>query len=317
MRARRTTSVFQAERRSAAVARLAAVAILPLALAACSSDPAKEGPRPQPEGGSGGTSGVDSGPPPVCDAPGYAKDRSPLAFNGLYATIVDENGDPVPEVTAQACGINLCINAKTDARGVARITDRIALTKPALKYGGGQHYARFALPLDVPAADALALGEQRTVSFDPPSAGAPIEPGATAASRDATLTFAANLAKKVDPFDFDTDDLTKFRSAVVPEAVWPDAVDRSLGFVLVVALTPSDAELCPAAKLTLKNTPALPAGTRVEFFLHGTDIMERWAPYGGWAKVSDGAVTADGESIETDPAGGIPALSIVGVRVAE
>jgi hypothetical protein len=305
-----------AERRSAALHRHAAAAFLCFALAACSSDPEKGAPpEPSPDGGK---TNADSGaPPPVCSAPGYAKSVAPAAFNGLVATVLDENGDPIPNVSAQACGINLCINEKTDAYGVARIDERQSLTMGAFKYGGGQKYARFALPLDLPAADAIPLGEQRTVAFDPPSDGAPIEPGSAATSRSATLTLSSDATMTVDPFDFDTEDLQKFRAAEVPEAAWPAVVDRSLNFVLVVALTPSDAELCPAAKLTLANTPELSPGTRVEFFLHGTDIIERWAPYGGWAKVSDGEVSADGDVIETDPSGGIPVLSVVGVRVAE
>jgi hypothetical protein len=322
MRALRSTSVSVrlagalAERRSAAFLRQAAAAFLCFGLAACSSDSQPEGrPALSPDGGK---PDVDSGgPPPACTGPGYAKSVTAAAFNGLSATVVDENGDPVPNLSAQACGINVCINKKTDGYGVAHITDRQPLTKGAFKYGGGQKYARIALPLDLPAADTITLGEQRTVAFDPPSDGAPMEPGKSATSRSATLTLASNATMTVDPFDFDTDDLQKFRSAEVPEAAWPQVVDRSLDFVLLVALTPSDAELCPAAKLTLANTPGLSPGTRVEFFLHGTDIIERWAPYGGWAKVSDGEVSADGASIETDPSGGIPVLSVVGVRLAE
>jgi hypothetical protein len=322
MRCLRSTSVSArlagalAERHSAALHRHAAAAFLLFALAACSSDSQPEGRLPfSPDGGK---TNVDSGgPPPACTGPGYAKTVTPAAFNGLSATVVDEDGDPTPNVSAQACGINLCINGKTDAYGVARITERQSLTMAAFKYGGGQKYARFALPLELPAADAIPLGEQRTVAFDPPSEGAPMEPGKSATSRGATLTLASNATIAVDPFDFDTDDLQKFRSAEVPEASWPQVVDRSLDFVLLVALTPSDAEFCPAARLTLANTLGLAPGTRVEFFLHGTDVIERWAPYGGWAKVSDGEVSADGASIETDPSGGIPVLSAVGVRLAE
>jgi hypothetical protein len=93
-------------------------------------------------------------------------------------------------------------------------------------------------------------------------------------------------------------------------------VDASLGFELVVALTPVGTELCPAVVLTLPNSPQWKAGSAVEIFLHGVDVAEAWAPYGGWAKVSDGAVSADGLTIETSPGAGLPALSAVGVRLA-
>jgi len=314
MRALRSASVSEAERRWAVLLRGAAAAALCAVLAGCSSD-SKATPSPSPDGGK---SNPDSGAPPrSCPAPGYPTGGTPLTFNGLSATVVDENGAPAKNVSAQACGINVCINGKTDSSGVALITEKQPLRGGAFKYGGGQEYARFALLLDLPASDGLELGEQRTVSFDPPSEGAPMEAGQVAASRGATITLASDATAAPDPFDFDTDDLKKFRAAEVPEAIWPEVVDRSLNFALVVALTPSDTEICPAAKLTLANTPELSPGTPVEFFVHGTDVIERWAPYGGWAKVSDGEVSADGATIETDPSGGLPILSVVGVRVAE
>jgi hypothetical protein len=310
MRALRSTSVFEAERRLAALLRGAAAAALCAALAGCSSDKA-EPPASSPDGGN------TKPEPPSCPAPGHVTGGSPLTFNGLSATVLDENGAPAKNVSAQACGINVCINGKTDGNGVAHITEKQPLKGGAFKYGGGQNYARFALLLDLPASDGLELGEQRTVSFDPPSEGALIEAGESATSRGATITLSSDATAEPDPFDFETDDLKKFRAAEVPEAVWPDVVDRSLNFALLVALTPSDTEICPAAKLTLANTPELSPGTRVEFFVHGTDVIERWAPYGGWAKVSDGEVSPDGAAIETDPSGGIPVLSVIGVRVTE
>jgi hypothetical protein len=118
-----------------------------------------------------------------------------------------------------------------------------------------------------------------------------------------------------DPFDFDTPDLKKFRAVEVPLAKAPAAVDPSLGFGMVVALTPAAAVLCPAAALSVPNSPAWPAGSRVEVFLHGVDVGEEWAPYAGWARVSGGAVSADGKTIMTDPDGGLPALSVIGIRL--
>jgi hypothetical protein len=75
--------------------------------------------------------------------------------------------------------------------------------------------------------------------------------------------------------------------------------------------------MCPAAALSVPNSPGWKAGAHVELFLHGIDVAEEWAPYGGWAKVSDGSVSADGKTIATDPDGGLPALSVVGIRLAQ
>jgi hypothetical protein len=96
----------------------------------------------------------------------------------------------------------------------------------------------------------------------------------------------------------------------------PDAVDAALGLEIVVALAPSGAEVCPAAGLSVPNTAGWPAGTAVEFFLHGVEVEEEWAPYGGWTKVSGGEVSANGARVATTPGEGIPALSLVGIRRA-
>jgi hypothetical protein len=252
-----------------------------------------------------------------CHGPGYADGTAAIAFSGLTASVVDESGNPAGHVMAQACGTNVCLNGLTNADGTVDIAGPGSLRRPAFKYGGGQHYARFALPLSPEPKQALDVGEQHTVAFDDPAEGATLEGGTTATSRLATLTLASGATITIDPFDFDTDDLKKFRAAEVPKATWPDAVDATLTFAMVVALTPSDAEICPAAKLSVKNTAKLAAGTLVDFFVHGTDVSEAWAPYGGWAKVSSGHVSEDGATIDTDDNGGIPILSAVGIRASQ
>jgi hypothetical protein len=265
----------------------------------------------------GGDAGDDAGAPAECHGPGYASDPAAIPFSGLTASVVDVSGKGVtPGTIAQACGINICLNGETASGGRVIITEKNSLTKPAFKYGGGQNYARFALPLSPEPGQQLELGDQTTIAFDAPEKGAALQAGKTATSRTVSVTLATNAVVTVDPFDFETDDLKKFRAAVIPEESWPDAVDGTLDFDMVVALTPSDAVICPAAKLSLENTEHLPAG-KVEIYVHGVDITEEWAPYGGWAKVSDGHVTDDLATIETDPEGGLPVLSVIGIRVAK
>jgi hypothetical protein len=83
---------------------------------------------------------------------------------------------------------------------------------------------------------------------------------------------------------------------------------------LLFALSPVDTVVCPPARLGVTNSGGWPPATAVEFFVHGVSIEEHWAPYGGWAKVSDGAVTSDGARITTAESGGIPVLGVIGVR---
>lgn len=261
----------------------------------------------------------DTGTKPArqCPSPGYSGSAPAQTVTHVSATVVDETGSPVPHMLAQACGVNVCVNGTTDDTGVVVIDTNTDEQKPAFKYGDGKTHAKFALPLGDASPIDVELGKQRTVAFDAPANGVSLDAGTTASSRGVELQLPPDLNPvKPDPFDFDTPDLRKFRAAVVSTQTAPAAVDSSLGFGIVVALTPSGTELCPAAKLTVPNSPNWPAGSSVEVFLHGIDVGEAWAPYGGWAKVSDGAVSADGATIATSAGGGLPALSVVGVRLA-
>jgi hypothetical protein len=256
---------------------------------------------------------------PVCHGPGYAGSPTKQQFSHLSATVVDDGGKAVSNVVAQACGTNVCLNGTTESNGSVIIDQKpeVALTKPAFKYGGGQAYVRFALPLMGDTVD-VDLGKVVTFPFEPPSAGAPLEAGKPAVSNGVTLTVSSRTTSiEPDPFDFDTPDLKKFRAVEVPMDQAPAAVDPSLEFGMLVALTPSATVLCPAAALSVPNSPGWAPGSKVDLFLHGIDVGEEWAPYGGWAKVSGGAVSADGMTIRTDPDGGLPALSVVGIRLAK
>jgi hypothetical protein len=303
----------------------AVVLTLPLTLAACSSTSGHSGRDQGPSVGSdaGAKATQDSGtsaPAVTCDpGPGYVGDKTTTPFSHLSATVVDLDGNPAPKVVAQACGINICLNGTTDTKGGIVIDQSEKLTRPAFKYGGGQSYAKFALPLGVgSAAVNVDLGDQRTAAFDAPELGAPLKPGTAATSRGVTLTLPADTTVTIDPFDYATPDLKKFRAVEIPVDQAPAAVDASLGLEILVALTPASTTFCPRAGLSVPNTAGWKAGALVEFFLHGIEVTEEFAPYGGWAKVSSGAVSADGKTVDTDAdeTAGLPILSVVGVRLA-
>jgi len=252
-----------------------------------------------------------------CEGPGYYGETPKVQVLHISAIIIDENGNRVPDMWAYACGTNVCIKGTTDSNGVVVIDTDSQQVKPAFKYGDGRTHAKFALLLAGDQPVSVDLGEQRTVAFDPPASGAELAPGLTASSRGVELRLAADANRvKPDPFDYDTDDLRKFRAAAVSTENAPAAVAASLGFGMLYALTPSGTELCPPAALTVPNSANFPSGSPVEVFLHGTDILESWAPYGGWAKVSDGVVSEDGTTVSTVEGGGLPALSVIGIRLA-
>lgn len=302
---------------------LALALAFPLTLFACSSTSGNSGRDRGPSVGSDAGSGstLDSGtsaPAATCDpGPGYVGDKTTTPFSHLSATVVDLDGKPAPKVTAQACGVNICLNGTTDTHGVIAIDEPTAIVRPAFKYGGGQNYAKFALPLGSAPVD-VELGDQRTAAFDAPELGAPMTPGIAATSHGVTLTLATGTTVTIDPFDYEAPDLKKFRAVEIPVDQAPAAVDPSLGLEIIVGLTPTSTTFCPRAALSVPNTPGWKAGAPVEFFLHGIEVTEEFAPYGGWAKVSSGTVSADGKTVDTDSdeTAGLPILSVVGVRLA-
>ncbi|MBK7581037.1 MAG: hypothetical protein IPI67_12590 [Myxococcales bacterium] len=279
-------------------------------------------------GGSGGTaSGGSSGAggSACAKGPGYPSTDPSHQVDELNATILDTTGAPATKVLAQVCGLDLCINGSTDNQGVVCTLDKqtsvcapgilpnAEFRRPAFKYGDGMGYVKFAQLLPTNTTK-YAIGEVRTAKLPDPSQGVTLVPGGSASSGGATLTLAAGTDITFDELTFDTDELKKFRAAEVPLSSAPPAVDKSAGFEIIVGTTPLDTEFCPHAKLSVKNTASWAAGTEVEFWIHGIDPGEEWAPYAGWAKVSGGKVTSDGQSVETNDGEGIPVLSTFGIK---
>jgi hypothetical protein len=241
-------------------------------------------------------------------------DATPQTFSSLVATVVDPDGAPVNGINVQVCGLDLCVAiSDTDASGAASLSGQGDVRHPAFKYGVGRDYARFAFLIG-PEADQ-DIGEQRTIPL--PAAGDPLEPGTDPASAGVTLHLPGTMTDiQPDPFDFDTDALRSFRAAETPIDQAPDAVDPSLGLERVIALSPVGTELCPAPGMTIDNTLGWDPDTAVEVYLHGVEVAEDWAPYGGWVMVATAHVTSDGASIETDDGEGLPILSVIGLRRA-
>jgi hypothetical protein len=274
----------------------------------------------------GGTGGGTGGGPSCTAGPGYTSTDAPHLVKGLTATIQDLDGNGASNVLAQACGLDICINGSTDANGVVQTCDSndicipgIApnqmIKRPAFKYGDGFGFVKFAELLKTDTEDYV-LGIRQTAKLPATSTGAAMEPGTDAINSGIKLTIAAGANIEVDVLVYDTPEFQTFRAAEIPIAKAPLAVDPSLNFEIIVGTTPIETKFCPHAKLTVPNTAGWPPGQAVEVFIHGVSVEEEWAPYAGWAKVSDATVSTDGQSVVTDDgdANGIPYLSVFGFR---
>jgi len=246
----------------------------------------------------------------TCVPPGYAGPPSPLLVDTVEASIVDIGGNPVPGLLSLVCGLDICIFGQSGADG--HVLLNLAGQKvdhPAFKYGDGLTYARLATPITA-ATSVFPLA----VTARLPDIGPPLLAGQVVSSGGVTLSIPPGAEITIDVLTYDTPPAQQFRAAAIPIDKAPPAVDPALKLELLFAAAPVDTVFCPPAAVSIPNTAGWPPGASVEFFVHGVSISQEYAPYGGWAKVSDGRVSADGATISTDAAGGLPVLSVFGVR---
>jgi hypothetical protein len=229
----------------------------------------------------------------------------------VTAKIVDQTGAAVPSQPVFICGLNICSPASmTDASGNASISTTIMEKKPAFKFGDRVLYAELGIPLTMPTT---SIGTVATAKL--PTTGGALTPGMGATSAGVTVTVPAGATLAFDTLLYDTPDKQTFRAASVPVAsLAPVLPSMTPAFEMFYGLSPSQTTICPAASVSVPNTPMWPAGTKVEFWVMTLDTAQNFAPYAGWGKISDGTVSADGMTVSTDPGAGFAYLDNFAVR---
>jgi hypothetical protein len=273
-------------------------------------------------GGSAGSSGTGGGA--HCPTPGHSGDETPQQIEELIGRIVDLDGNGAPGVQATICGTDICIYGETDEQGGVRTCDdstgvcsagiqaNEVIKSPAFKFALGKKYVKWAYRL--PPGALHDVGDFVTAKLPDLSTGVEITDGADATSNGVTLSVPPGASIEHDYLVYELEEEWRFRAVEIPIAKANLAVDPSLGFEIVVGTTPVESHFCPAAKLSVPNSAGWPAGTEVEFFAHGVFPLSDWVPYGGWAKVSGGAVSSDGNSVVTHDGEGVPFLTVFGIR---
>jgi hypothetical protein len=258
-------------------------------------------------GGSTGSGGTAECPP----GPGYGGGEKKLLIDSIEANVVDLDGNPMPDTSAQVCGIDICITGTTDANGHVLINVDKELLAPAFKFGDALTYAKLAIPVS-----ESKVVFPKLVTGKLPSSGVKISAGTDLVSGGMTLAIPADGVFVIDDLTYDTDDKQLFRATAIPVAqVAPVLdVDPSLKLELLYGVSPIETVFCPPAKVTVPNDAKWPAGTEVEFVIHGVEVGQEWAAYGKWQKVSDGKVSDDGATVSTADGGGLPVLTAFGVR---
>ncbi len=255
----------------------------------------------------------------------YGGGETASVGGSVTATIVDTTGAAAAGQPIYICGIDLCsAPANVDSQGHAAISTGLSMKKPAFRFGDAVNYAEFSIPL---TASPTAFGTLTTGHL--PATGAALTPGTTATSGDVSLAIPAGAMVAIDTIVYGTAAQQALRTVAIPVASAAAQLasakvnGSSANFQLLYGLAPVDTTICPPAKVTvpLPHHTAAPndlgwaAGAAVEFWVTTTDVGQTFAPYSGWARLSDGVVSADGASVSTVEGQGFPFLESFAVRL--
>jgi hypothetical protein len=245
-------------------------------------------------------------------APGYGGGETALAVTSVSATIRDLGSAPVASLPVAIVGLELAFTGVTQSDGSVTVSAGHTLHRAVFRFGDALTYPMLDVPLTMATSTFPALV---TGAF--PVTGVALQPGTTATSNGVSVAVAAGADVAIDTLTYDTPDKQQFRAVVLPVAQESAVVGPSgLGLGLLVGVAPAGTFICPSATVTVPNAAGWSAGAAVEFYLLGNDVGQGWAPFGGWAKLSDGHVSGDGTSVSTDPGAGFPVLDVFGVRLA-
>jgi hypothetical protein len=245
--------------------------------------------------------------------PGYGGHEPSVQVTSVSATLFDQNGAVIADSPVQVCGLDLCFPGTTGIAGTVTVSPDHVLMRPALLIGDSLAYVKLAVPVNLATTTF-----SRLVTVALPAMGAAFQPGGDAVSGGVTLSLPAGGRALVDTLDYATPAEQLFRAAPVPvgdEAALPGIA--AYGLQLVFGTTPLETIFCPSARVTVPNTLNWGAGKAVEFYVHGADVSQSFAPYADWAKISDGQVSADGRTVSTADGQGFPVLESFGIRLAQ
>ncbi|HEX4386721.1 MAG TPA: hypothetical protein VH083_27390 [Myxococcales bacterium] len=271
-----------------------------------------------PDSGAPDSGTLDGGTASCSPATTFDGGTAALVAGTVTANLVDETG------AAMAAGQPVFITGldissqpeETNASGAASVSFSRSEKIPAFKYGDAVDYAEFGIPLTAANTDFTKIGTGKlgTAKLSG-KAGAPLTPGSNAVSGDVTVSVPAGAAVGINPLIYETADQQMFRAASIPLTnLGPVLANAPADVALVFGLAPAETTICPPAKVTVAVPASLawPAGSAVEFWIQSLDVGQTWAPYAGWAKISDGTVSADGKTASTT--GGFPVLENFAVR---
>jgi hypothetical protein len=267
-------------------------------------------------GSTSGTGGSTSGcgGAPTCTPPSPAHLDVSATVGAVQGTIESTEGGPAANIPAEVCGTNLCKITTVNAQGVfnENYNQEDNLLDVRFLYGKGKHWV--LMGTDLTSLPDMNYGTINAVPMPAFSAGVPFVDG-DITQNGVTLSLEPCTNVKF-PIDVTDPNEQVFRAVMFSpsDGTFP-GITASLNFEVMVALAPMPTAICPAAKLTIPNDPSWAANAEVEFLLYGTRTFQHWTTYGIWEVLSEGTVSADGNTVSTNDGEGIPDLGLLGVRL--
>jgi hypothetical protein len=257
---------------------------------------------------------VDPGAP--CTAPPDQRPEGGTCVLEATGHVEDLAGAPLADLVMTFCG-SACFGAHSDGTGTFAI--------PVGDFFDTENYAVHADGRPDHAVDYVRLthGEPQVITVTmrlptlPPS-NVLLPPDSALASNitqgDLTLMIADGTSFDLDIEDFGNGDIGRtLRVAAVPMSSAPSyALAANLD--AIYALAPSGAKSSKKMGVALKNSAGLPASAAVDLLVLGDDYFSTPPNVGVLGVAAAAHVTADAQTIQTDPGEGISELTWLGVH---
>lgn len=270
-------------------------------------------------GGGGGEGRNDCTPKDGCDAPEPAHMGEMAAVDSITVSFIDQDGAPAANVQTTICGTNICSDpANSDNQGAVTVdaSGVDMFSDPRFNAGhNGLDYAK--LSGLIPTKPTHAFGTVRVIRMPGFAEGVALNPGETATQGGVSITIAAEGELQHSCVDYAEESMRVLRGAVVDISTWTEAetpqVDPTLGIEVLVVAMPLGTHICPGAEMSFENVRSYAANSEVDIYINGAKTFKHYAPYGQWAKISEGVVSADGMTITTKAGMGIESLGTFGI----
>lgn len=271
-------------------------------------------------GGNGGSgAGSTGGSGPECTEPEPPHMGEMATVSGITATYIDQDGNAAAGVQTTVCGTNICSTpVDSDANGdVAVDSAGIPMFTDPRFNAGHNAYGYAKLSGLIPTKPATDFGTVRVIRMADFADGVVMAAGEAATHGGVTLDIPAGADVSHSLVDYPEESQRVLRGAVVDITGWAASekpqVDAALGIEVLVVAMPLGTHVCPGAQMSFDNVNGWTAGTEVDIYINGAKTFQHYAPYGQWAKVSEGVVSDDEASVVTKEGMGIESLGTFGI----